>query len=240
MPPGSHLRGWLDVEKKTAPRVLSFQCGSSIWKSIINHCCKGEFEFPIIFHKKRHRVVVVTFVVSWRKSTANGTPEEEEEEKSLLFVFGKQVTWREFGNVIVSRRKRHCVSRQRPPILFCCSACYMLPHRASQTMGKWRRKRATIQILTGAAAAACERDRLPEERKEGEEEEEEALHRSMTWRGKKKRVGTWIPPEGRFFFLSNTYCCRPFCYLDFEKGQVAPSTPQSQSTLWSGSGRSVG
>ena len=187
MPPGSHLRGWLDVEKKTAPRVLSFQCGSSIWKSIINHCCKGEFEFPIIFHKKRHRVVVVTFVVSWRKSTANGTPEkeeEEEEEKSLLFVFGKQVTWREFGNVIVSRRKRHCVSRQRPPILFCCSACYMLPHRASQTMGKWRRKRATIQILTGAAA--CERDRLPEERKEGEEEEEEALHRSMTWRGKKK------------------------------------------------------
>ena len=47
-------------------------------------------------------------------------------------------------------------------------------------MGKWLRKRATIQILTGAAAAACERDRLPEERKEGEEEEEEALHRSMT------------------------------------------------------------
>ena len=45
-------------------------------------------------------------------------------------------------------------------------------------MGNWRRKRATIQILTGAAA--CERDRLPEERKEGEEEEEEALHRSMT------------------------------------------------------------
>lgn len=80
----------------------------------------------------------------------------------------------------------------------------------------------------------------------------------MTWAG--KRVGTWIPPEGRTH-TQNVYggghLLRPFLYLEkkrkrtwwemyekkrrnsFTKDKVKPKwlAPKAQSTLWSGSER---